>query len=208
MLIGALIILGATLPDCNAYCALLGQNPGFSAPPKVEQISLTSVRVSWEGLVTRIDCADQFIVKSWNARNPNDYQMSDLLPVTQFSYTVTDLVPNQNYVFQVHLITTITREIMHKFPGSGSGGQGHPGKGLEQVTACLLQDHQFKPYSCTEKGKAKRKGAGYSGRAKTDPKDPFHYGCNHHWHSVGESYPCRDILEHSPEQEEELRFWQ
>ena len=112
MLVGALIILGVTLPDCNAYCALLGQNPGFSAPPKVEQISLTSVRVSWEGLVTRIDCADQFIVKSWNARNPNDYQMSDLLPVTQFSYTVTDLVPNQNYVFQVHQKTTLAREIM------------------------------------------------------------------------------------------------
>ena len=97
------MFLGATLPNCNAYCALLGQNPGFSAPPKVDQITLTSVRVSWEGLVTRIDCADQFIVKSWNARNPNDYQMSDLLPVTQFSYTVTDLVPNQNYVFQVTL---------------------------------------------------------------------------------------------------------
>lgn len=120
------MILGATLPDCNAYCALLGQNPGFSAPPKVEQISLTSVRVSWEGLVTRIDCADQFIVKSWNKRNPNDYQMSDLLPVTQFSYTVTDLVPNQDYVFQVPLITTLTKEIMLSFPGSCSGGQGHP----------------------------------------------------------------------------------
>ena len=60
------------------------------------------MRVSWEGLVIRRECADQFIVKSWNARNPNDYQMSDLLPVTQFSFTVTDLVPNQNYVFQVN----------------------------------------------------------------------------------------------------------
>lgn len=88
------------LPYTQAYCSLLGQNPGFSTPPKVEQVTLTSVRVTWEGIVTRIECADQFIVKSWNARNPNDYQMSDLLPTTQFSYVVTDLVPNQNYVFQ------------------------------------------------------------------------------------------------------------
>ena len=64
-------------------------------------MTLTSVRVSWDGLVTRSDCADQFIVKSWLARNPNDYKMSDLLPTSQYSFIVTDLVPNQDYVFQV-----------------------------------------------------------------------------------------------------------
>ena len=65
------------------------------------QVTLTSVQVSWHGLVTRGECADQFIVKSWLARNPNDYKMSDLLPTSQFSFVVTDLVPNQDYVFQV-----------------------------------------------------------------------------------------------------------
>ena len=65
------------------------------------QVTLTSVRVTWAGLVTRKECADQFIVKSWLARNPNDYKMSDLLPTTQFSWVVKDLVPNQDYVFQV-----------------------------------------------------------------------------------------------------------
>ena len=65
------------------------------------QVSMTSVQVSWSGLVTRSECADQYIVKSWLARNPNDYQMSDLLPTTQLSFIVTDLVPNQDYVFQV-----------------------------------------------------------------------------------------------------------
>lgn len=94
-----LLLLGG-LPSTAAYCALFGQNPGFTAAPRVQQISLTSVLVSWEGLVTRIDCADQFIVKSWNERNPNDYQMSDLLPLDQFTFMVRDLVPNQNYVFQ------------------------------------------------------------------------------------------------------------
>jgi len=88
------------LPDCEAYCALLGANPGFREAPHVEQVTLTSVRVSWQGIVSRIECADQFIVKSWNQRNPNDYKMSDLLPLDQFVYIVTDLVPNQDYVFQ------------------------------------------------------------------------------------------------------------
>ena len=85
----------------EGYCATLGANPGFRGPPMVEQVTLTSVRVSWAGLVTRKECADQFIVKSWLARNPNNYQMSSLLPTTQFSFVVRDLVPNQDYVFQV-----------------------------------------------------------------------------------------------------------
>lgn len=97
MLVAALLVMlgpGLSL----SYCAL--HNPGFTSPPRVQQVSLTSVRVDWLGLVTRIDCADQFIVKSWNVHNPNDYHMSDLLPLDQFSYIVMDLVPNQDYVFQ------------------------------------------------------------------------------------------------------------
>lgn len=88
------------IPGSQGYCSLIGSDPGFSAAPNVEQITLTSVLVSWQGIATKVECADQFIVKSWNARNPNDYFMSDLLPTTQFTYVVTDLVPNQNYVFQ------------------------------------------------------------------------------------------------------------
>lgn len=94
------IVALVSLPSCEAYCAGLGANPGFRDSPRVEQVTLTSVRVSWQGIVTRIECADQFIVKSWNKRNPNDYKMSDLLPLDQFSFVVTDLVPNQDYIFQ------------------------------------------------------------------------------------------------------------
>ena len=103
MLGAAAALLAVSLPACSTYCAPFGQNPGFTRAPTVEQVTLTSVRVSWAGTVTRIECADQFIVKSWNRRNPNDYMMSDLLPLDQFSYIVTDLVPNQDYVFQVRL---------------------------------------------------------------------------------------------------------
>jgi len=97
-----LVTLGLqVLPVCEAYCSIVGPDPGFSSAPRLEQVSLTSVRVSWHNIVTKIECADQFIVKSWNARNPNDYIMSNLLPLSQFTYVVTDLVPNQDYVFQV-----------------------------------------------------------------------------------------------------------
>ena len=95
------VMVMVRLPSVEAYCAGLGANPGFRGPPLVEQVTLTSVRVTWSGLVTRKECADQFIVKSWLARNPNDYKMSNLLPTTQFSFVVRDLVPNQDYVFQV-----------------------------------------------------------------------------------------------------------
>ena len=103
-----LTLLAATLPPAHGYCAGIGANPGFKDAPLVQQVTLTSVKVSWGGLVTRAECADQFIVKSWNARNPNDYKMSDLLPLTQFSYIVTDLVPNQDYVFQVTYLSSMT----------------------------------------------------------------------------------------------------
>jgi len=93
-------LLAAILQPAQGYCAGIGSNPGFKDAPLVQQVTLTSVKVSWHGLVTRSECADQYIVKSWNIRNPNDYKMSDLLPLNQLSYIVTDLVPNQEYVFQ------------------------------------------------------------------------------------------------------------
>ena len=96
------------MTSVEGYSATLGANPGFRGPPRVEQVTLTSVRVSWDGLVTRKDCADQFIVKSWLRRSPNNYQMSGLLPTSQFSFIVRDLVPNQDYVFQVFFPRLLT----------------------------------------------------------------------------------------------------
>jgi len=160
MLFGVLVIFGLTLQDCNAYCALLGQNPGFSAAPKVEQISLTSVRVSWEGLVIRRECADQFIVKSWNARNPNDYQMSDLLPVTQFSFTVTDLVPNQNYVFQA-----VARE-----------DKGILGKDWNKSPHAHFKTTSSNPTVAPRRGRPSARGPAMTGEQRQTPKTLFTMG--------------------------------
>ena len=52
---------------------------GFTGPPKVEQIDLATVRVSWDGLVTQRECADQFLVKYWQRSNPQSYITTELL---------------------------------------------------------------------------------------------------------------------------------
>ena len=102
-------LLAAILQPAQGYCAGIGSNPGFKDAPLVQQVTLTSVKVSWHGLVTRSECADRYIVKSWNIQNPMDYRLSDLLPLNQLSYIVTDLVPNQEYVFQVNTSLRIAR---------------------------------------------------------------------------------------------------
>ena len=42
-----------------------GNNLTFTAAPKVAQESLTSVRISWDGLVHDKHCADNYLVKYW-----------------------------------------------------------------------------------------------------------------------------------------------
>lgn len=83
----------------NGYCWEPGKNPGFTGPPKVEQIDLQNVRVSWDGLVTQRDCADQFLVKYWQRSNPQDYSTSDLLDVNANSVVV-KVIPKVDYQFQ------------------------------------------------------------------------------------------------------------
>ena len=61
----------------NGYCWQSGWNPGFKSEPKVYQLSLTKVRVSWEGIVKRRDCADSFLVKYWRANSPSNYELTD-----------------------------------------------------------------------------------------------------------------------------------
>ena len=82
------------------------------------QITLTSVRVSWAGLLERSDCADSLIVKHFKGDNTNDFMMSDPLDTETNSYIVRDVVPNQMYTYQVQFSSfrAITRfHFMHFF---------------------------------------------------------------------------------------------
>merc|ERR1711936_552496 len=79
------------LPTVFPYCTWVGSNPYWDGAPSVEQVSLTSVRVSWHGL----------LVKFYRGDNTNDFGMSDTLSVSTNSYIVRDVVPNLPYTFQV-----------------------------------------------------------------------------------------------------------
>jgi len=88
-------------PVSFSYCTWAGANPYWTGAPTVEQLTLTSVRVSWAGLLERSDCADSMIVKWFKGDNTNDFSMSDPLTVETNSFIVKDVVPRQLYTYQV-----------------------------------------------------------------------------------------------------------
>jgi len=67
----------------------------------VPQLSLTSVRVSWHGLLDQGECADNILVKHYRGIDSNNYEISDPLDISVTSYIVHDLTPNQDYTYQV-----------------------------------------------------------------------------------------------------------
>merc|ERR1719384_247077 len=101
LVVGVLLLLAAVLPSCHCYCKSLGWNPSFNGPPLVEQLTLTSVRVSWAGKLEQAECADNIIVKHYKGINSNDYHLSEPLPIEVTSYVVLDLTPNLEYTYQV-----------------------------------------------------------------------------------------------------------
>ena len=68
--------------------------------PIVQQVDLRTVKVSWEGLVQKKECVDQYLVKYWPKSNPQDYQMTDLID-KQIYIAAIIVTPKVNYVFQV-----------------------------------------------------------------------------------------------------------
>jgi len=101
LVVAVLLLLAAELPSCHCYCKSLGWNPSFNGPPLVEQLTLTSVRVSWAGKLEQAECADNIIVKHYKGINSNDYHLSEPLPTEVTSYVVLDLTPNLEYTYQV-----------------------------------------------------------------------------------------------------------
>lgn len=84
----------------HAFCAAIGANPGFSGPPTVKQVNLTVVQVSWADVATRVDCADQFLVKSGLISSPSLYTMSDMVSTQTFSMLIYDRLPEQEYFYE------------------------------------------------------------------------------------------------------------
>ena len=97
--ISFLLFIQLLIHHSNAYCWQSGWNPGFKKEPKVSQLSLTRVRVSWEGIVKRRECADSFLVKYWRQHSPSNYQLTD--PVnTDANYIDIDVSPKVGYLYE------------------------------------------------------------------------------------------------------------
>ncbi len=60
------------VPLSSGTCWEPGRNPSFRGPPRVEQLTIDRVRVSWTGLVDSDACADNFVVKYWQRLFPRD----------------------------------------------------------------------------------------------------------------------------------------
>ncbi len=76
-----------------------GRNPDFTVAPKVTQLSVDRVRVSWAGLVTKEACVDNFVVKYWQRLFPRDYYMTPLVPRGRYFADI-EVVPYLIYHFQ------------------------------------------------------------------------------------------------------------
>merc|ERR1711956_78653 len=82
-------------------CSL--KDPGFNSTPIVVQVDIQTVRVSWDGIITQIECVANFIVKYWQEYDLADYELSDQLNANDFS-TEIKVVPKVKYFFQVMAI--------------------------------------------------------------------------------------------------------
>jgi len=91
------VLLAASLPCCLGYCRSLGWNPSFNGPPLVEQLTLTSVRVSWAGKLEQAECADNIIVKHYKGINSNDYHLSEPLPTEVSDHCI--------FAYKLHIST-------------------------------------------------------------------------------------------------------
>lgn len=101
-LLPVLLIIGGFTPvplHADAYCWQAGHNPAFTGPPKVEQVDIRHVKVSWFGLVSMRECADQFLVKFWPKNNPQGWELTEMLP-NDSNEVVIGVVPKVDYTFQ------------------------------------------------------------------------------------------------------------
>ena len=82
-------------------CSWTSRNPWWEGIPKVEQLTPTSVRVSWDGMLRNVDCADRIAVKYWQAYTPDNWQMTEKFPASVTSWIIRGIIKHIDYVYQV-----------------------------------------------------------------------------------------------------------
>merc|ERR1712141_776125 len=79
-----------------------GSSCRFNGAPKVEQVDIDKVKVSWVGVVANLGCLDFFVINYWEkgANKVHDGTFVGPLGANQFS-TEIKVIPSQRYVFQL-----------------------------------------------------------------------------------------------------------
>ena len=91
------VLLTQILQTIHGNCVQPGTNrwlgPKFIGRPQIEQLSLSKVRVSWEGIIERKECSEGIFVKYWRGNKPWDVyqQYADTLETNQFANEFVDI---------------------------------------------------------------------------------------------------------------------
>jgi len=73
----------------------------WNGAPEVEQINLTTVRVSWLEVLKNKNCADKIFVKYWIENRGNDYDQSDRFSPETVNNCTIKIEKGQFYIFQI-----------------------------------------------------------------------------------------------------------
>ncbi len=58
----------------TAACWEPGRHPGFKGRPKVKQVTIDRVKISWAGKIDRVTCVDNFVVKYWQRLDAREFK--------------------------------------------------------------------------------------------------------------------------------------
>jgi len=87
-----------TFRTSAAYCWEPGMNPYFGQAPRVEQVNLSTVRISWKDAVEKRWCVDHFLVKYWQTNMPTGYKLTELV-TPDVNFIEVEVVPKVPYNF-------------------------------------------------------------------------------------------------------------
>jgi len=93
------LVLFYTFRTSDAYCWEPGKNPYFTAAPRVEQVTISKVRISWQGIVAKRECADAFLVKYWQLNMPSGFELTELVK-PDVNFIEVEVVPKVPYNFE------------------------------------------------------------------------------------------------------------
>ena len=101
LLLLPLLVLLFWSPYVECYCWQSGWSPSFSSDPVISQKDMYTITVSWDGIVTKKECADNFLVKYWKtSEGMTNYEMIRGLSRNVDSVDI-DVSKNIEYSFQV-----------------------------------------------------------------------------------------------------------